>query len=347
MACDLLLRVSEIAMPPRIDGRSATMLDGSETLLVTGASGGLGQSVIGNLLDVYDIAPERIIAVTRSPDRIAHLASRGIAVREGDFDKPDELVSAFSGADRVLIISVGADPLESYLADTDSLGNPNRQRVVRQIGAVNAVERAGAGHVVYTSAPNPEPPTVCFWKRDHWHTEEAIRSSGLGWSILRMWEYPDFHLTYSWAQSLATGEFIAGSGDGRCAFISREDCARAAAAALTRRKAGNRIYDIAGREALTIDHVMALLSAVSGRPISVKHTSPQEMRMLLEAKGEELAPVYAAFHQGMAQGKYDSVGGDFEELTGAVPSTLERFFRTHPVSDAQMQVIYRFADHPA
>ena len=322
------------------------MADSGETLLVTGASGGLGQLVIGNLLEVHRIAPERIIAVTRSPEKIAHLAKLGVQVRAGNFDDPASLDAAFAGADRVLVISVDADPLDSYLADTDTLGDPRRRRVVRQVAAVHAAERAGASHVVYTSAPNPEPPTMCFWKRDHWHTEEAIRATGMGWSILRNWEYPDFHLTYSWAQALGSGSFVTGAGDGCCAFISREDCARAAAAALVKGQ-DRRVYDITGTEALTIDEVFGLLTAINHRPVELIHITPREMRERLEARGEELAPVYAAFHEGVRHGKYDRVSGDFAELTGSAPHTLEHFLRAHPVTEEQMRVSYRFADHPA
>lgn len=323
------------------------MTDDNQKLLVTGASGGLGQLVIGNLLERHGIAPERIIAVTRTPERIADFARRGVVVRQGDFADPDGLETAFAGADRMLLISVGADPLDSYLADADPFGNPDRTRVVRQVAAVHVAERAGVRHVLYTSAPNPEPPTVCFWKRDHWHTELAIKASALDWSMLRMWEYPDFHLTYSWAHALGAGEYIAGSGEGRCAFIARVDCARAAAAALAGRGEAGRIYDVTGREALTIDQVFELLTSINGRPVKIIHVSPQEMRVQLRARGEELAPVYAAFHEGMLHGKYDRVSGDFEELTGSQPHSLEHFLRNHLVTQEQMQVTYRFADHPA
>ncbi|MBO9601115.1 MAG: NAD(P)H-binding protein [Novosphingobium sp.] len=322
------------------------MADKEQTLLVTGASGGLGQLVIENLIERHGVAPERIVAVTRSPAKLAQLAARGVQVRPGDFDDPASLDRAFAGADRALVISVDADPLDSYLSDTDMLGNPKRRRVVRQLAAVQAAERAGVRHVIYTSAPNPEPPTVCFWKRDHWHTEEAIRSGGTDWSILRMWEYPDFHLTYSWAQALGSGSFVTGAGSGRCAFIAREDCARAAAAALVRGEHG-RVYDITGTQALTMDEVFDQLTAINGRPVELTHVSPQEMRARLEANGEELAPVFAAFHEGVRQGKYDCVSGDFDELAGTTPDTLDHFLRAHPVTEEQTRVTYRFADHPA
>lgn len=315
-------------------------------LLVTGASGGLARSVIANLLEVYDVAPGRIIAVSRNPDRIADLAERGIETRRGGFDDPqDDLAECFAGADRLLLISVGADPLDSYLADTELAGDPDRRRVLRQINAVNAARQAGVGHILYTSAPNPEPPTMCFWKRDHWHTECAIRDSGLEWSILRMWEYPDFHLTFSWAQALGSGEFLAGSGDGRCAFIARDDCARAAAAALVMGDAG-RAYDITGNAALTIDEIMALLARVNHRQVDVRHVSPAELLKELENRGEDLAPVFAAFQEGVREGKYDRVSDDFRELTGQAPNSLEHFLVGHPVSEEDMEVMFSFADHP-
>jgi NAD(P)H dehydrogenase (quinone) len=315
-------------------------------LLVTGASGGLAQLVMRNLLDVHGVAAERILAVTRSPEKLAPFAARGVVVRRGDFDAPEALVEAFAGADRALIISVGADPLESYLSDRDPIGDPHRRRVLRQVGAVHAAEKAGVRHLLYTSAPNPDPPTVCFWKRDHWHTEQAIRASRMSWSILRMWEYPDFHLMFSWAQALGCGEFLSASGTGRCAFIAREDCARAAAAVLASSSSVNRIYDITGRDALTIDQVMEMLSRVNGRPIRVVHLTPEQLLERLRQKGEELAPVFTAFQHGVAQGKYDRVSADFTELTGRKPASLEEFLTQHPVSEQQMNVRFRFSEHP-
>ncbi|RUT82874.1 SDR family NAD(P)-dependent oxidoreductase, partial [Mesorhizobium sp. USDA-HM6] len=58
----------------------------SETLLVTGASGQLGRSVLRHLLDAQKIAPARIIATTRNPESLADLAALGITVRAADFN---------------------------------------------------------------------------------------------------------------------------------------------------------------------------------------------------------------------------------------------------------------------
>lgn len=282
--------------------------------------------------------------MTRSPAKLADFDRRGVTVRYGDLEDPEGLVETFAGVDRLLLISIDANPLHTYLEDPDPLGSVDGRRVTLQIGAVKAAERAGVSHIVYTSAPNPEPPTCCFWKRDHFRTEIAIRDSGLSWSILRNWEYPDFHLTWNWAQAVGTGQYVAGSGAGRCAFISREDCALAAAAALASDSTKSRIYDITGSQVLTIDEVISLLSEVNDRPIQVIQVSPTEFRQHLTDRGEDLAPVFAAFHEGVSEGKYDRVSSDFEELTGHRPTSLEEFLRAHPVTAEQTKAMFRFAD---
>ena len=122
--------------------------------------------------------------------------------------------------------------------------------------------------------------------------------------------------------------------------------AHLAIAALAGKGQSGRIYDITGREALTLDQVMGLLSQANGRPIRVDHVSPEELRRRLEQQGEEIGPVYAAFQEGILHGKYDRESGDFQELTGKLPDTLAHFFEHNRVTDEQMQVKYRYADHP-
>lgn len=65
--------------------------------MVTGASGSLAQLVLEELLDIYRVPPEKLLAVTRSVHKLKRIEKRGVKVRFGDFDKPNSLKTAFAG----------------------------------------------------------------------------------------------------------------------------------------------------------------------------------------------------------------------------------------------------------
>jgi NAD(P)H dehydrogenase (quinone) len=85
-------------------------------IVVTGATGQLGQSVIENLLK--RVPADQIVASVRDPDKAgAYLADKGVKVRRGDFSDPASLKIAFARADQVLIVSadkLGEEALRLY-----------------------------------------------------------------------------------------------------------------------------------------------------------------------------------------------------------------------------------------
>src|ERR1700759_2785629 len=107
------------------------------TVVVSGASGQLGRLVAEQLLGF--LSCEEIILVSRTPDLLAEFAALGCDVRYGDFDDPASVEGAFSGGDRLLLIS------------TNAIG----RRVQQHRAAFQSAERTGIKHVVYTSSTNP------------------------------------------------------------------------------------------------------------------------------------------------------------------------------------------------
>src|ERR1700728_599886 len=147
------------------------------TLFVTGAGGHLGRRVVELLIEQR---AGKIVAGTRKPEKLADLAARGVAVRHADFEDAKGLEAALAGVDRVLIIS------------TDAIDRPGR-RLAQHQAAVAAAARAGVKHVVYTSMPNPETSPVVF-APDHLGTEQALKASGMGWTVLRDCWWSDCHI---------------------------------------------------------------------------------------------------------------------------------------------------------
>ena len=77
------------------------------TVLITGATGQFGSVVVESLL-AHGLAGQLAVSV-RNPARADHLKAQGVDVRQGDFDNPASLASAFAGVDRLLLISATDD----------------------------------------------------------------------------------------------------------------------------------------------------------------------------------------------------------------------------------------------
>ncbi len=184
-----------------------------QTLLVTGASGQMGRRVIQLLLEK---GAKHIIGTTRTPEKLADFASQGVIVRQADFEDPASLPAAFEGADRLLLIS------------TDTFEN----RLSKQRNAVQAAAEAGVQHIVYTSIVRPDYDAPTIANASHWGTEQAMAVSGMGWTALRNNIYTDAQVG-TLSRALQSGQLVKAAGDGRMAYVTREDCAQAAAAALT------------------------------------------------------------------------------------------------------------------
>src|SRR5206468_9716242 len=72
------------------------------------------------------------------------------------------------------------------------------------------------------SGANPEPPTPMFWDTDHWETEEYLRASGAGWTIVRMQDFMEGHLDQIYAPAIETGRMCTAAGDGRLGYVARK-----------------------------------------------------------------------------------------------------------------------------
>ena len=275
-----------------------------KTLLVTGASGQLGRRVIEILLEAGET---NIIGTTRSPEKLADFAARGVAVRQADFSQPDTLTSAFEGANRILIIS------------TDALD----VRTQQQTDAVAAAVKAGVEHIVYTSVLAADELSGML-AESHLATENAIKNAGIGYTILRNSIYSEM-LVYGLAQAKDMGgQVFSAKGDGKLAYVTREDCAQAAAAALAADFDRQRILNVTGPEALTMAEVAALGSEVSGQTFT--HVAlPKEALvdgMVQAGLPQPVADVYAGLDVATAEGKFDIVTNVVEDLSGNAPQTV-------------------------
>jgi NAD(P)H dehydrogenase (quinone) len=283
------------------------------TVAIAGAGGQLGRRVAELLLSRPDAGERALVLVSRNPAKLASFAARGAEVRPGDFDAPESLVAALAGVDRLLLIST----------------NDLERRATQQTGAVAAAVRAGVRHGVYTSLPSPGPaphPTGPL-AASHYATEEALRASGMAWTFLRNALYADLQLG-SGAQAVAAGRLVTNAGDGRTAYVTREDCAATAAAVLAGEGHEGSAYDVTGPRLLRQADVAAALSAVTGRAVEVVAVDDETAVQGLVAAGvpESMARIFAGFGKAIREGLLEMQTDVVERLAGRPPQDLEAFF---------------------
>ena len=285
----------------------------SQKLLVTGASGHLGRLVLDQLL-ANGVAAGDIIATTRDISKLADYAAKGVEVRKADFNDEAGLVAAFRGADRLALIS------------TDAIDG-NGTRLKQQTAAVDAAKAAGVKHIVYTSMPNPHVNSRITFAGDHRGTEEAIKASGLGYTILRNAWYQE-NLFMNLPQVLASGHWYTSTGGGKTSHIARADCAAALAAALASDSTESKTYTLTGAEKRTTAEIAALASEVLGKPIEVIQLDDGQLAGGMKAAGvpDFLVPFLIGFEANTRLGDADILTDDVEALTGRKPIPFRTFF---------------------
>ena len=282
------------------------------SIVITGASGQLGRSTAELVLG--RVPASEVILTSRLPEDLSDLAERGAEVRKADFERPETLVGAFEGGEKLLLIST---------PDLD-------RRAAQHRAAIEAARVAGVRHVSYTSYLNPVEENPAAITPSHRDTEEALRESGLDWTALRNAFYAEYQVPAG-AQAIATGRLVHNNGEGRTAYVSREDCAAAAAAVLTTGGHEGRAYDITGPQPLGQDDVAALLSEVSGRPVEAVALDDEEFVRGLAAAGmpEPVAREISTYGRAIREDYLGKASEAVEFLTGRPPRSLREVFEAH------------------
>ncbi|HEU4617556.1 MAG TPA: NAD(P)H-binding protein [Gammaproteobacteria bacterium] len=265
---------------------------GEETIIVSGASGHLGELTVEALLD-RGVPASRLILVSRTPEKLAKYAQMGASTRFGDFTKPESLPAAYAGGTRMLLISVGGTKTE-----------PAPVLIGR---AIDAAKADGVKHIVYTSyigiSRGDHSDLIAS---NHQAAEDLLKRSGVAWTMLRNSIYMD-GLVAQAAKMIADGRAVAPPNESPIGYVTREDCALAAAAALATPGHENKAYDITGPQLLGVREIAAAASAVTGKPIEVVQG------------GADAKP-------GFGRPAMAFTSMDFERLTGRAPTSVRALF---------------------
>lgn len=274
-------------------------------IAVTGSTGALGGRVARRLADAG--LAQRL--VVRDVGRAPRLPGAEVAIAAGYHDHAG-MVTALRGASTLFLVS----------------GRESPDRVAEHRSAIDAAAEAGVGHVVYTSFLGAAHDATFTLARHHAATEDHLRASGMAFTVLRNTMYLDFVPFFA-----STDGVIAGpAGDGRVAYVAREDVADVAAAVLADPAAhAGEVLDVTGDERLTLAEAAAVLTEETGREVRYEDETREQA---YASRAHFGAPEYevegwVTSYEAVAAGELDATSDVVERLAGHPPLRLREFLR--------------------
>ncbi len=276
-------------------------------IAITGASGKLGNWAVKKLKE--KTAAENIVALVRTPEKVADL---GVEARTFDYNQPENLATSLQGIDKLLLIS----------------GNEIGKRFQQHSAVINAAKEAGVKQIVYTSLLKGDTSTLAL-APEHLQTEEALKSSGLDYTILRNGWYTE-NYTETAKDTVNQGTLYGASGDGKINSATREDYAEAAAVVLSEDTHSQKTYELSGEETYTMKDYAKVLSEVSKKEIPYVNLPENEFANALEQAGmpQPVAAFYAGTHTATAKGDLYDEGNQLRNLIGRPTTGIQQAVET-------------------
>jgi uncharacterized protein YbjT (DUF2867 family) len=247
-----------------------------QTVAVAGGTGFVGRAIVRELA-----------RRGYRPIALSHRRARpdprpgGPETRQADVTRPETLAAALSGADAVVIcLAFRNSPIEA----------PRRGRTFEKVDAagtealVAAAAGAGVRRLVYISGAGAAPDAGRHWFRAKWRAEEAVRGSGIDYTIFRpTWIFgPGDRSLNRFIGFSRWLPFVPQIGNGRqlVSPIFIDDVGGLVADALETPAALNATLEVGGPEVLTMDEVIRQALRALRRRRPILHAPVRLMKLL-------------------------------------------------------------------
>ncbi|MFJ9104595.1 NAD(P)H-binding protein [Streptomyces sp. NPDC102405] len=271
-------------------------------IVVTGATGNVGRPLMRELL----AAGERVTAVSRHspPENPA-----GLRHHRADLAAPQTLKPALEGAEALFLLTSG-----DFMAQGGNLD-----------GVLEVVRASGVRRVVLLSSQG-------VTTGDHpSELEDAVRRSGLDWTMLRP---AGFHSnTLQWAGAVHAQRTVAAPfGDVALPTVDPEDIAQVAAVALRDPGHAGRVHELTGPAPTSPRQQTAAIGDALGEPV----------RFVEQTRGEARAEMVRFMPEPIADATLDILGDPSPGLRRVSPD-VERVLGRPPRSYAEWAARNAFA----
>lgn len=289
--------MNQIQSPIHPPGKRPYGADMTDTVLVLGATGKTGRRLVPQLT----AAGIDVRAASRNP---------GPAGVIFDWDDPSTHAPALAGADAVYLVA------PAMVEDPSPVVGPFLQAAVE----------AGMSRVVHLSALDVDDHETGYRK-----VERQVMASGLDWTILRPTAFAhNFSEGFLQPGIVHADAVVAPTGDGAVAFVTADDIAAVAAAALTQDGHAKAEHTLTGPAALTHAEAAELVSAAAGRRIVHQDIPPEALLTTLQDHGMpvDYAAMVVAHMTAIREGRAAGVTDDVERVTGRPATSFADYART-------------------
>ena len=243
----------------------------ARVVAVTGGTGFVGGAIARELAS----RGHHVIVLSHRPPAAGSLgngSAEPFEFRQADVTRPDNLAAALAGVDTLVIsLAFRNSPIEA----------PRRSQTFEKVDAagtealVAAAVTVGVSRVVYVSGAGAAVDAPKHWFRAKWRAEEAVRGSGIVYTIFRpSWIYGPGDRSLN--RFLGMSRWLPfvpqiGNGRQRLAPVYVGDVGALVADALVTPAAENVTLEVGGPETLTMDEIIRTALRVQGRRRPILH----------------------------------------------------------------------------
>jgi NAD(P)H dehydrogenase (quinone) len=283
-------------------------------ILVTGANGHLGRSIVNSLLD-KGVDANNIIGLVREESKAQDLKAKRVTLRVADYDWYPTLVKAFAGIEKLVLVS----------------GRDLTARIEQHDNVITAAKEAGVKHLLYTSFFDGNDignSPFDFVSSSVKATDSTIRKSGIPYTIFKDNLYAELLPILFGDRVMETGIYLP-AGEGRAAYVTRTDIADAVANVCLQDGHLNKAYNISNTENLSLAEIASVLSAQAGVDIKTVNPSTADYIETMEKRGlpTQLVKIFSAISEAIKLGEFQSSSTDLEMLLGRKPLSVQEFLK--------------------